>query len=647
MRALVFSLIFLLTSAPLAALPQLQPIAAPTLDGMEPAVRQQLDQALDDLRLEVEAAGSSPESPNLRRQLAESYGGLGQIYLAYDLTTPARVALDNARRLDPEDFRWLYLLASLEQNEAELATAAQHFEDALALPPPPAELALAARIRLGNVYLDAQRLEDARLAFQQAIELDGEAAAAHAGLGRAAARQERPQDAVGHFRRALELQPEASAVRYPLAIALRELGQRDAARHELTQRGDVQASFRDPLAEAVLELATGSGVHLMFGNRAVRNGRLEVAEQRFRRALEVNPRSAEAHQSLAAVLEGRGERQQAIEHYSSALALAPDNPSLHYNLGTILVDQGHDEQAIRHFQAALRLAPDYLNARFNLAAVLARGGHYAEAAPLYDSLLASEGQDDATRFYAAHTFQNLGQHDRANELLKELVEEDGNRPRARLAWARGLLATGRVDDAREQLGAVLDLPEVQTPQRQNAHLELARLGAREARWESALEHFDAVLASNGEHAEALFGRAMALLLAQRYNDAAVHLETAVQRRPADLDLLHLQIRFLATCPVRQLRDGPSALDMAFDLIQQRQRLDIAQTLAMALAEQGRFAEAVGWQQRVLSRARQGGDSALLATLEADLEAYRAERPVLAPWLRQAVHPKTGWPPSTP
>ena len=440
MRTLILFFILLLSSASatLAALPRLEPIAAPTLDGMEPAVQEQLDQALADLRRQVEGAQSLPDSPDLRRQLAETYGELGQIYLAYDLVTPARVALDNARLLDPQDFRWLYLLASLEQNEGRLELAAQHFEAALALPPPPDTLTLAARIRLGNVYLDSHRLEEAQSAFEQAIALDGGAAAAHAGLGRTAARQERPQDAIGHFRRALELQPEASAVRYPLAIALRELGQRDAARQELTQRGDVEASFRDPLAEAVLNLATGSGVHLMFGNRAVRNGRLEIAEQRFRRALEANPRSAEAHQSLAAVLEGRGERQAAIEHYSSALALAPDNPSLHYNLGTILVDQGHDSQAIRHFQAALRLAPDYQNARFNLAAVLARGGRYDEAAPLYEALLdSSEGQDSATRFYAAHTFQNLGQHEQANALLRDLGERRRQSPPGALGLGTG------------------------------------------------------------------------------------------------------------------------------------------------------------------------------------------------------------------
>ena len=216
------------------------------------------------------------------------------------------------------------------------------------------------------------------------------------------------------------------------------------------------------------------------------------------------------------------------------------------------------------------------------------------------------------------------------------MNEDGNRPRARLAWARGLIAKDQIEAAKEQLQAVLDLPDTPTPQLQNAQLELARLAARAADWDAALEHFDAVLGLTEGHAEALFGRAMALLLAQRYEAASTHLEEAVQKRPDDLDLLHLHVRFLATCPVRQLRNGPKALDLAFDLLERRQRLDIAQTLAMALAEQGRFAEAIGWQTRILERAQRSGDATLIETLEADLLAYRNERLVLAPWLRQEL-----------
>ncbi len=623
---------WMLVACPAAAQrPELLPIEEPTIDGMDTSVQEQLRGAWTELRQMLADPSQDLEL------LAEAYSGIGQIYLAYDLVTPAAAALQNALRLSPQDWRSRYLLGSLQQNEGRLQKAADLLaevvaEDQVAESGPSTVERVAAWIRLGNVRLDLDDPEAAAAAFTAALELDTASPAAYAGLGKSIARRGDAASAVQHFERALELQPEATALRYPLAIALRELGQIDAARRQLAARGNVEAAFPDPVAQAVLSLASGSGVHLMFGNRALRQGKVELAIERYQRALEINPRSPEAHRALAAAHQRLGRREQAIEHYSSALALAPDNPASHYNLGTILVEQGDDEQAMRHFQAALRLAPDYDNARFNLAAVLARNGRYDEALPHYELLLSREGSDHAIRFYAAHTLQNLGKHDRANALLRQLVQEDGDRARARLALARGLLATDGADAARQQLDLLLETPGLSSEQRLAGHLELARLEAQEGRWDDAVRSFDQALEVDDGNPSAHFGRAMALLLAERYGDASRALEAANRRLPEDRELRHLLARFLATCPVRDLRHGQRALEMAFDLLQLQQRLDIARTVGMALAEQGRFDEAVIWQQRLVAQAQQAQAVELVPQLQQDLQRYRLGQAVVAPWL---------------
>lgn len=652
LRSRMFLLCCLLfAGSAMAERPDLLPIEEPTIGGMDLSVREQLQSAWGELRHMVADPATPPEL------LAEAYGGIGQIYLAYDLVTPATAALENALRLAPEDWKTRYLLGSLHQNEGRLREAAELFAEVVSgapfssgktaenqgflatRAPSPVEL-VATWIRLGNVRLDLDQPAAAMTAFNAALGIDSGSAAAHAGLGKGAALQGDPTAAAEHFRRALELQPEASALHYHLAIALRELGQTAAARQQLTSRGNVEAAFPDPVAQSVLQLATGSGVHLMFGNRALRQGQIDLAIERYRQALAVNPRSSEVHRSLAAAYERRGDRQQAIEHYSSALALAPDNPSSHYNLGTILVEQGDDEQATRHFLAALRLAPDYDNARFNLAAVLARNGLYARALPHYETLLSRESSDHAIRFYAAHTLQNLGQHERANALLRQLLQEDAERHRARLALARGLLAEGEVEAARGELHRLLESRGVALEQRRGGHLELARLEAQQQHWDTALQHFGEVLEVDDGNAEAHFGRAMALLLAERYNEAAEALETANRRLPEDRELRHLLARFLATCPVRDLRHGQRALEISFDLLQQQQqqRLDIAQTAAMALAEQGRFDEAIVWQQRLIQQAQQAAPPQVLHQLLEELERYRLGQAVVAPWLPSLQDP---------
>lgn len=597
-------------------------IPDPTLAGMDTMVQDQLRSELAAVRRMAGEETSSGVG------LGEAYGDLGRLYLAYDLVAPAEACLRNARALDPDERRWAYLLGALYQGDRRLDEAVEGFEKALAL----AGDDLATLVRLGNVHLARGAPGAAREVFERARNLAPEEAAPLAGLARAAAAEDDPEQAVEQFRAALERQPEASSLRYPLALALRELDRLDEAREEITRRGSAEVSFPDPVAQDLLSLATGAGIHLMFGHRALRLGQVEAALGRYQQALEANPRSAEVHQALGSVASRMGENGRAVEHYSAALALAPDNPSLHYNLGTTLVELGEDEQAIRHFRAALELADDYHNARFNLATALAKQERFEDAVPHWERLLGVEGDDPATRFYAAHTFFRLGRFERAAPLLEDLVGEDGDRPRARMLLARLRLAEGDLLVARRHFEAVTTSPGAEAEQRRGARLELARMAGREGRFDDAIALYDALLAEQPDDGEARFARSMALLLAERYGEAAGRLEEAVTRSGGAGPFVHLLARFLATCPEPELRDGQRALELALELFRPQPRPEVAETIAMAFAELGRWDEAIGWQQRLIAEAERAGAGAMLPPLQARLAQYQRQEPVRAPWL---------------
>lgn len=517
---------------------------------MEEAVQEQLRQG----RQELETLAADPDVEP--KKLAETYGELGQLYLAYDLGRAAEACLHNASVLAPEEFRWHYLLATRYQQERRLDDALASFEEALARRPRD----LPALIRLGQVRLAQDELEEATAAFERALEVEPSAAAAWAGQAKAAAARGEPEIAVRHFEKALELEPDASALRYPLAIAYRELGRIDKARVELQRRGDVEAAFEDPLIVKLAELAAGSGIHVMAGNRALRQGHVEAAIDRYRRALAANPRSFEAHQALAAVLVVQGDVEGAVEHYSAALEAEPDNPRVLYNLGTLRAQQGQLETAIRHFQTALELAPEYVDARFNLGAALAGTGRGQEA---------------------------LGHYQR----LVELSPDD---------------------------------PEIR--------LQAGNLSARLGHFDEAVEHFGAVILRSPQNLGARFGQTMALLLAERYDEARRRLEEGLMALPDGAELAHLLARFLATCPDDRLRDGERALEIAQSLLRSSGRPDVAETVAMALAEVGRFDEAIALQRQLIQEAERAGANAVLDPLRRRLVLYEGGKPCRAPWL---------------
>ena len=99
--------------------------------------------------------------------------------------------------------------------------------------------------------------------------------------------------------------------------------------------------------------------------------RFDDAQQQVEIVLRDDPRHAEAHQVLGALLAGKGERPAAITEY----------------------------------RAALRLRPDFGRALVGLAQVLVAAGDRGEAAELLER--ATSGQDPAVREQARSLLQQI------------------------------------------------------------------------------------------------------------------------------------------------------------------------------------------------------------------------------------------------
>ena len=104
------------------------------------------------------------------------------------------------------------------------------------------------------------------------------------------------------------------------------------------------------------------------------------AEAAFRRALELKPDYAEAHNNLAYLLMTSGKLDEAAEHYRAAIASKPDFRDAHFNLGRILVNQGKVADAIDQLRQTL--APEDEKTplcAYALGAAYARVGNRDEA----------------------------------------------------------------------------------------------------------------------------------------------------------------------------------------------------------------------------------------------------------------------------
>lgn len=110
--------------------------------------------------------------------------------------------------------------------------------------------------------------------------------------------------------------------------------------------------------------------YLRSGNRLYRDSNYTAADVDYRKALEVNNRSAQAHFNLGNALLRQQKPKEAMESYEKAAKLETNKTRLskiYHNMGVILQSQKQFGPAIECYKNALRRNPADDESRYNLA----------------------------------------------------------------------------------------------------------------------------------------------------------------------------------------------------------------------------------------------------------------------------------------
>ncbi|MDE0106157.1 MAG: tetratricopeptide repeat protein, partial [Bryobacterales bacterium] len=148
------------------------------------------------------------------------------------------------------------------------------------------------------------------------------------------------------------------------------------------------AAGRRRAAAAVVALLAGhlfaqapGGVreHFQMGRGALAEGRLQDAEESFRKALGLDPGVVEARANLGLALFLQGRYSDTVSELTRAAEQRPDLHVAQLFLGLAHLRMGAAAEAIPHLQASLRLDPSNLEARRALSACQLAEGDYAAA----------------------------------------------------------------------------------------------------------------------------------------------------------------------------------------------------------------------------------------------------------------------------
>jgi superkiller protein 3 len=178
-----------------------------------------------------------------------------------------------------------------------------------------------AHYTLGVIYWQQGDLEHAETALRAAVAADRRYADAHHSLGAVLAARQQWAPAAAALRRALELRPNLTSARYTLARVLRESGNDDAARKELTEADRLR---RRAQLEQEASVWTATGIQKL--ERADAAGAVE----HFRRAITIFEAYAPAHYQMGRALRQLGQHDASraafyrAQQLNSSLVPPPD-----------------------------------------------------------------------------------------------------------------------------------------------------------------------------------------------------------------------------------------------------------------------------------------------------------------------------------
>ena len=204
--------------------------------------------------------------------------------------------------------------------------------------------------------------------------------------------------------------------------------------------------------------------------------------------------------------------------------------------------------------------------------------------------------------------------------LDTITKRPGN-ARARNNYAADLLLRNDPSGAVPHLRQAVAIDPAFASAQGNLGVALCRTG----RCEEGVGHLQRALTIDPAATRAHRDLAEAYASLGRNREAATHFLKALERAPDDVFLLNRAGWILATAPEADVRDGRRALTLAERAVQVTARRDeiSLDTLAAALAELGRFADAATAGADALAIARQRGNTQIIPELEQRLALYRS------------------------
>lgn len=264
------------------------------------------------------------------------------------------------------------------------------------------------------------------------------------------------------------------------------------------------------------------------GVQLFREGKIEDAEQAFRKVLEQDGRYTPARYDLAALLIAQGRLREGLAHYEFiALKLLPEDVTARYRYGLALHQARRTSAAVDQLGKALEFDPQRQEVRRDLVKILLAGKELMKASSVSATGVQLHPNDASVHNDYGVVLMQLGKPPAAVESFRRAVELDANHPDAHYNMGLALNEQWKLDEAAEQLQAALNL----RPEYTDAHYNLGKVFARQGNAAAARQSLQKVVDLQPNYYVAHHELGMVALREEDFRKAIQHFTEALRHQP--------------------------------------------------------------------------------------------------------------------
>jgi len=465
---------------------------------------------------------------------AEAHFNLGTVYAKQGPALGHQKAIANfkeAVRIDPHYDAALYSLAKVLVQLGQFSEALSYLSDYTHRQPKDAE----GFHLLGSAYAGLTQLPKAVEALERARQLKPDDYEIRYELGSALAKTGKTNEAIEQLVVAERISPHFADTHYQLALQLRKQGEVKRSKQEMEIFQGLKHQENDE---------TIAGNLNNEGNRLLEEGKAREAAEAYRKAVQLDPNSAQWQYNLSLALAKLGDKEGQKLALERSLQVDPNVAATHNDLGLLYLSDGKMSVAEREFRAALEIDPKFAEAQNNLGMVYSQQGKDSEASALFRQATESDPN-------YARAFVNLGL----------LMARQGTFAAAKEQIQRALIISPDDTDALTALGMVEGKANhhqesVQAfrqvvslrPESSDAHLNLGIALADQYDLQGALREFSEAIRLAPDYAPAYYNKGRALYDLDRRQEALPYLEAACRLQPDYSSALYLLAVVLGASP---------------------------------------------------------------------------------------------------